>query len=274
MNILKKIAGKILYAIAKLTSAILDVFIKIVETIVTVVGSIAKGLGILISMGGCLLIFFFAGPLGLAILMNPFVLLAIIFFVIFPILGTKFVSYMKYVRYSITEFLFDRANYLINGVSYQFKTFGGYRNKYKKMEEDRKRKEQQKRQEEQQKRQEEQQKEWEERFSKWNEYQKSQSWSSGQGSYGWYGQNAGYGNQNTYVNPSTEFKSKYEKSCDLLGVRYDADKYEIKLAYRKKAKEYHPDLNKAPDATEKFQQINNAYEFLSDGNIERYKSIG
>ena len=269
MNILKKIAGKILYAIAKLTSAILDVFIKIVETIVTVVGSIAKGLGILISMGGCLLIFFFAGPLGLAILMNPFVLLAIIFFVIFPILGPKFVSYMKYVRYSITEFLFDRANYLINGVSYQFKTFGGYKNKYKKMEENRKRKER----EEQQKRQEEQQKEWEERFNKWNEYQNYQGWGSRQGNYGWYGQNAGYGNQNAYVNPSAEFKSKYEKSCDLLGVKYDADKNEIKLAYRKKAKQYHPDLNKAPDATEKFQQINNAYEFLGDGNIERYKSM-
>ena len=49
--------------------------------------------------------------------------------------------------------------------------------------------------------------------------------------------------------------------------------YEIKLAYRKKAKKYHPDLNKSPDATEMFQRINEAYEFLSDENIERYKNI-
>lgn len=75
------------------------------------------------------------------------------------------------------------------------------------------------------------------------------------------------------MNPTTEFKSKYQKSCDLLGVGYDADKYQIKLAYRKKAKKYHPDLNKSPDATQMFQQINNAYEFLSDGNIDRYKNM-
>ena len=39
------------------------------------------------------------------------------------------------------------------------------------------------------------------------------------------------------------------------------------------AKLYHPDLNKAEDAAEKFKQINNAYEFLSDENIARYKNL-
>jgi curved DNA-binding protein CbpA len=56
-------------------------------------------------------------------------------------------------------------------------------------------------------------------------------------------------------------------------VPHNADKYEVKLGYRKKAKEYHPDLNKSPDATKIFQEINNAYEFLSDDNIERYKNM-
>ena len=254
MDILKKIFGKILYAIAKLISTILDILIEIVEIIVTVVSSIAKGFVALIGMGGCLLLFMFAGPFGLAMLLNPVVLLIILFFVIFPIVGTKFVSYLKYIKYIITEFLFDRANYLIHGTRYQFESFNEYKNKYKKMEDDRKRKEQQRRQAEQQK-------EWEERFRQWNEYQSSQR------------RYNGYNNQHTYVNPTSEFKSKYEKSCDLLGVGYDADKYQIKLAYRKKAKEYHPDLNKSPDATRMFQEINNAYEFLSDGNIDRYNNM-
>ena len=118
MDILKKIFGKILYAIAKLISTILDILIEIVEIIVTVVSSIAKGFVALIGMGGCLLLFMFAGPFGLAMLLNPVVLLIILFFVIFPILGTKFVSYLKYIKYIITEFLFDRANYLIYGTRY------------------------------------------------------------------------------------------------------------------------------------------------------------
>ena len=57
-----------------------------------------------------------------------------IIFVVFPILETKFVSYLKYLRYTITEFLFDRANYLIDGIGYQFKTFSEYKNAYRKME--------------------------------------------------------------------------------------------------------------------------------------------
>lgn len=269
MNILRKIAGKVLYGIAKFISVVLGILITITETIVTFVVSIARGFVVLIGMGGCLFLFLFAGPLGIALLLNPIVLLSILFFVIFPILGTKFVSYLKYIRYTITEYLFDRASYLIDGVSYQFQSFDEYGDKYKRMEEEKRRKEQERRRAQQQR-------EWEERFRQWYEYQNSQRGSGGyggQGGYNWYGQNTGYGNQQTYTNPTTEFKRKYEESCDLLGVGYDADKYQIKLAYRKKAKEYHPDLNKSPDATKIFQQINEAYEFLSDGNIERYQNM-
>ena len=48
---------------------------------------------------------------------------------------------------------------------------------------------------------------------------------------------------------------------------------QIRTAYRRKAKEYHPDLNKAPTAAQMFNEINKAYEFLSEENIQRYKSL-
>lgn len=51
---------------------------------------------------------------------------------------------------------------------------------------------------------------------------------------------------------------------EVLGVSKGASDDEIKKAYRKLAKQYHPDINKAPGAEAKFKEINEAYEVLSD----------
>ena len=51
---------------------------------------------------------------------------------------------------------------------------------------------------------------------------------------------------------------------EILGVSKDADKSEIKSAFRKKARQLHPDVKKAPDAEEKFKELGRAYEILSD----------
>src|SRR3989338_3231459 len=50
----------------------------------------------------------------------------------------------------------------------------------------------------------------------------------------------------------------------ILGIPRTANRDEIKKAYKQLAKKYHPDLNKSPDATEKFKEINEAASVLAD----------
>ncbi|NAB27129.1 molecular chaperone DnaJ [Enterococcus durans] len=51
---------------------------------------------------------------------------------------------------------------------------------------------------------------------------------------------------------------------EVLGLAKGASEDEIKKAYRKLSKKYHPDINKEPDAEEKFKEVSEAYEILSD----------
>ncbi|OLS03661.1 J domain-containing protein [Tissierella creatinophila] len=257
---MNKFFGEIIYYFAKLLEILFDGVIAITEVIVNLVKGLAKGFLALISMGGCLIIFLLAGPLGLFILFNPIFILIVVSTIIIIVGGTKLISYLKYRKYMVTEFLFDSAEYYRKGREKTFKSFDEYGTKYKNMEEEKRRKEWKKKQEDQQR-------EWEERFRQWNEYQR-QGGGFNQGGYN----QGGYGGGN-YQNPSIEFKKKYEESIKLLGLSNDADTYQIKLAYRKKAKEYHPDINKAENATAMFQKINEAYEFLNESNIERYETL-
>jgi len=65
---------------------------------------------------------------------------------------------------------------------------------------------------------------------------------------------------------------------EVLGVSRSADPKEMKRAYRQLARKYHPDVNKEPGAEEKFKEISNAYEVLSDeqkrGIYDRYGEDG
>ncbi len=53
---------------------------------------------------------------------------------------------------------------------------------------------------------------------------------------------------------------------EVLGISKNATKDEIRSAYRKLAKQYHPDINKSPDAPKKFEEVQEAYDVLSDEN--------
>ncbi|MCR4561641.1 MAG: molecular chaperone DnaJ [Bacilli bacterium] len=62
---------------------------------------------------------------------------------------------------------------------------------------------------------------------------------------------------------------------DVLGVSKGASPDEIKSAYRKLAKQYHPDINHSPDAPEKFKEVQEAYEILSNDEKRRaYDQFG
>ncbi|MBI5957724.1 MAG: molecular chaperone DnaJ [Chloroflexi bacterium] len=53
---------------------------------------------------------------------------------------------------------------------------------------------------------------------------------------------------------------------EVLGVQRTASKDEIKQAFRQLARQHHPDVNNAPDAEDRFKEINEAYQVLSDDN--------
>jgi molecular chaperone DnaJ len=62
---------------------------------------------------------------------------------------------------------------------------------------------------------------------------------------------------------------------DVLGIPKNASTEDIKTAFRKLARQYHPDVSKEPDAEEKFKEINEAYGVLSDPEKRRrYDQFG
>src|SRR3977135_4213072 len=68
---------------------------------------------------------------------------------------------------------------------------------------------------------------------------------------------------------------KYKDYYAILGVKKDAGADEIKSAYRRLARKYHPDVSKEKNAEEKFKEMGEAYETLKDPeNRAPYDQLG
>src|SRR6201996_3852358 len=62
---------------------------------------------------------------------------------------------------------------------------------------------------------------------------------------------------------------------EVLGVDRNASSDEVQRAYRKLARQYHPDVNKDPAAEDRFKEVNEAYHVLSDPDTrKRYDRFG
>ena len=277
---MNKILGYFYKGLGKLFDLILTFLIVIVNIAVDLFSAIRKFFLYVISMGGCLIILLLLNPFawqGLS--QNKWLSTIIILAIVVPLLGNVSESFLKYIHYMVTEFFYDRADHYLLGKENEFENISGYGRAYwEKKERERLRQEEEKRKQ----REEEFNRRFREfggftwttfdDFSQFDEFFRQQGYG---GYYNGQGANYGnsHGNSNSSQNTSYGFKDQYEKACDTLGINCNADKYEVKLAYRKMAKKYHPDLNKEPGAKEKFQEVNAAYEFLNDSNIEMYKKM-
>ena len=68
---------------------------------------------------------------------------------------------------------------------------------------------------------------------------------------------------------------QYKDYYEILGVSRDAKPDDIRKAYRKLAKQYHPDVSKEKNAEEKYKEINEAYEVLKDPEKrQKYDTLG
>lgn len=264
MEKIKKLLGKILYALGKVIDVSLGFIIRVLEFILEqskmVSNALLGTLGIpalimlvvLFFIGGPLVFFIFLGPLIVAF--RPF-FKWIFILAITPIIAKYSLDAISFIRYSLVEYLYDKSGYLVGGKSPRYSGLGDYAREYlRKEEEARRRKAEEKRRREA-RRQQEAQKEFERKF-----FGGGANWS-------------GSGGNVNYDFGGSSFKKQYEEACDVLEVGYGADENEIKSAYRKMAKKYHPDINKAPDAKEKFQKINDANSFLTKENMIRYRDL-
>lgn len=261
MNIFQKVKGKSFLFLGKAVDIVLEIIIKVLALLVELSGNISKFLVGIFGMLGFLLVAFLFTPLGLLMLFNIPVIFLLILFVIFPIVGRRLIKFLNYIQETLTEFLYDRGDEILNGKKARFNTFIEYREDYKRREYEEYVRRQQEEYERQRKAGEDFTKRIFEEFFGGN----FEDFSGRSGQYqggNYQGTTMGYG-----------FKDQYEKSCDILEVAYSSDHSTIKTAYRKKAKEYHPDLNKSEGATEMFQKVNNAYEFLTEENVSRYKNM-
>jgi curved DNA-binding protein len=68
---------------------------------------------------------------------------------------------------------------------------------------------------------------------------------------------------------------QYKDYYQILGVSKNSTPDELKKAYRKLARKYHPDTNKDKDAESKFKDISEAYDVLSDPDKKsKYDNLG
>lgn len=251
-----KIWGYILFGVAKFLDVLFGGLIKLFSFLVEKTKNIRQ---LFYPVFGCLVLFLFINPFTLLLFTRLWIFIPLAILLIFPMLGTGFVSFLNYWKYAVCTYLYDRSTFYIQDIGTK-RTFASYKEEYY-------RKKEEAEEAAREKRKREQQEQWSKVFEEF--FRNFQS--AGYTNFGG-GQRSDYSGYTGY-NPISDFSKKYKESCATLELPLNINEAQVKEAYRKLAKKYHPDLNKSDDAKEKFQQINAAYEFLSQENIDRYKKL-
>ncbi len=264
-----KIWGYILFGVAKFLDFTLG---NMAKGITFLVNKIKKLFGSLLSSCSSTIFMFFIfsfllrfiAPF-LRLLLRPWIVMIFFAVVVVLFLG----SFFEYWHYVLSGYLYDKSEDFIKGTS-KSRVFSSYGQEYYRQKEAKKEAERQKKYAEEQAQREERRKQQEEYWGKiFEEFFRGFTG----GTYTNYGGTGRSGQSGGSYNPTFDFRKKYRESCDALGLSYDTTEEEVKTSYRNLAKKYHPDLNNSPGATTKFQEISNAYDFLSKENIERYQRL-
>lgn len=261
MNIFSRVFGKLVYFLAVFFEKFFTLFINIFEFVNKLVKKLRQYIVSFLLTGFMIIMFLFISPIGFIIL--PFFLPVMLFLVIIPILAENLVEFNRKAKYTMSNYLYERSAYFIEAKEPRYETMKEYGYEYRRKKEEKEREEARRKEEE-----------FRQKFRSYygdfsgfdfEDFFRGENWQ-------WNNQGQGGSNQGTFYNPRG-FKEEFEKYCDILEIPYNSDKNAVKSAFRKKAKEYHPDLNKEAGATEKFQKINEANEFLSEENIDRYSRM-
>ena len=248
---MNKILGNFYKILAELIEGILSFIITILTILVSVINNVRSAFMIF----GIILILALLNPItAILLLSRKFTWVILLIFIVVPFLARRLIIYFKYLKYGLYEYLYDRHEFKTNNRSPRYLSLKEYFEEYY-------RKKEEERQREYQEYARAQQEHWERVF---------RDFYSQQGQYKNY---QGSNKSGSFYNPTDDFIKEYEKACSILGIEPTTDRAIIQSAYRKMAKKYHPDINRDPEATEKFQMINKANAFLSDENINRYKKI-
>lgn len=282
---MKRIWGTILLGIGKVIDGLLTLLIFIFQLISDMTDVV---ISFLVSILAAACSFLLILPLLFIPIINSPIFLIIAVIVLIPIITKPLLYILKKYQYALTNYFYDKSEAVIAGRQHS-KRVGEYARDYDLQQ--------------QRKTREARQQQWEtifgDMFGRRPNSGQSKGGQQSSRTGGTYGPNFGgfdwrdFGNfQQGGYNPGGysqggyegyqrrqeasnvfTFKSDYENNARILEVPLTASYNDIKRAYRKLAKKYHPDVNKQPGANAKFTQITDAYNFFSEDKVAQYKRM-
>ena len=121
-----KIWGYILFGVAKFLDVLFGGLIKLFSFLVEKTKNIRQ---LFYPVFGCLVLFLFINPFTLLLFTRLWIFIPLAILLIFPMLGTGFVSFLNYWKYAVCTYLYDRSTFYIQDIGTK-RTFASYKEEY------------------------------------------------------------------------------------------------------------------------------------------------